>query len=694
MNKTYSSSPVTRYNLSRLAVAIKNAIPVLVLASLPVCAETTIPSQNSTYTLSGTGPFVMPAPNSINAPSGSGIVGDTSQDWQVTIDDGATVNGVGFGLNLSSATGGAVINLSGDVTTSGGGSGGGAAGVKLDNGGTLNISSTGSIDSNSDGIYLTRGGTINNSGSVSGGDGGTSVYLSSGTSTYVGDSTSSIGGGYGVIVDAGIATVSNAGSIDLLHNGIWFRDTASGTFTNQSGGIINSTSTSNYGIDISSSGAVSIFNAGTIAGNTGVVLSTAGHSLTNSGAITGNGGTAILLSGNNNSVTLNTGSEIAGVINATGTGNTLTLNGEGALGDNITGVASIISAADPALAWTLNGATMSTTGTTDQALLVQSGTLILNGALSHDGTGGGTTINPDAVLQLGNNTASGSVTGNIVNNGTLRFARTDDVTLDNLISGSGTVNQAGSGETTLSSANTYTGGSVVDAGTLNASNVEALGTGNVTINPDGTLAISFRGGIFDNAITNNGLLNMADTGNTLSGAITGTGENRISASNTSISGDNSGFSGLWNILSGGSMFAQTAQSLGSGAVQLAGVLNVVPVTGGFVFANPLSGAGLLKIAITGGNAFAFTSSVGNLFTGIMEMDPHRQQRLDRRHDYQRRGVTAWGRRHQRLAGRQRGEQRGDGDQPVRRRHPGGGNQRFRLRDPEQLRRRHHHPDGE
>ena len=270
MNKTYSSSPVTRYNLSRLAVAIKNAIPVLVLASLPVCAETTIPSQNSTYTLSGTEPFVMPAPNSINAPSGSGIVGDTSQDWQVTIDDGATVNGVGFGLNLSSATGGAIINLSGDVTTSGGGSGGGAAGVKLDNGGTLNISSTGSIDSNSDGIYLTRGGTINNSGSVSGGDGGTSVYLSSGNSTYVGDSTSSIGGGYGVIVDAGTATVSNAGTIDLLHNGIWFRDTASGTFTNQSGGIINSTSTSNYGIDISSSGAVSIINAGTIAGNTGL----------------------------------------------------------------------------------------------------------------------------------------------------------------------------------------------------------------------------------------------------------------------------------------------------------------------------------------------------------------------------------------------------------------------------------------
>lgn len=606
------------FHFSRLAIAIRNAIPALVLASLPVYADTIIDSQTSSYILSGPGPFVMPAPNDITVSSGSAISGDNSQNWLVTIDDGATVNGGSYGLNLGSASQGTVLNLSGDVTTTGGGSGGNAAGVKLNNGGTLNILSTGSIDSNSDGIFLTSGGTVNNSGVVSGADGGTSVYFSNGTGSYVGDSTSSIGGGYGIIVDSGTSTISNAGKIDLLHNGVWFRGSSSGSVDNQAGGIINSTSTSNYGIDISASGTVTISNEGSITGNTGILLGTSGHTLTNSGIIIGSGGTAISLTGNNNAVTLDTGSNITGNITATGTGNTLTLNGQGTLSSNVTGVQSITVAADVGQSWILSGSS-TTTGITNQALYVQSGTLILNGALDNGGTGGGTTINGDAVLQLGNNSASGSVTGNIVDNGTLRFSRTDDISFTNLISGSGRVNQAGSGQTTLTSANTYTGGTVVDAGTLNASDVDALGTGNVTINNAGTLDLSFTGDVFTNTITNNGVLDVVAADNSLDANISGTGENRVSALNTTFNGDNSGFTGLWNILGSGSMFAKTTQNLGEGAVQLAGILNVVPVTGGFLFSNALTGAGILKVELTSGNAFNFASSVGNLFTGTLEM---------------------------------------------------------------------------
>ncbi|QCD10430.1 autotransporter outer membrane beta-barrel domain-containing protein [Enterobacter cloacae] len=606
------------FHFSRLAIAIRNAIPALVLASLPVYADTIIDSQTSSYILSGPGPFVMPAPNDITVSSGSAISGDNSQNWLVTIDDGATVNGGSYGLNLGSASQGTVLNLSGDVTTTGGGSGGNAAGVKLNNGGTLNILSTGSIDSNSDGIFLTSGGTVNNSGVVSGADGGTSVYFSNGTGSYVGDSTSSIGGGYGIIVDSGTSTISNAGKIDLLHNGVWFRGSSSGSVDNQAGGIINSTSTSNYGIDISASGTVTISNEGSITGNTGILLGTSGHTLTNSGIIIGSGGTAISLTGNNNAVTLDTGSNITGNITATGTGNTLTLNGQGTLSSNVTGVQSITVAADVGQSWILSGSS-TTTGITNQALYVQSGTLILNGALDNGGTGGGTTINGDAVLQLGNNSASGSVTGNIVDNGTLRFSRSDDISFANFISGSGRVNQAGSGQTTLTSANTYTGGTVVDAGTLNASDVDALGTGNVTINNAGTLDLSFTGDVFTNTITNNGVLDVVAADNSLDANISGTGENRVSALNTTFNGDNSGFSGLWNILSSGSMFAKTTQNLGDGAVQLAGILNVVPVTGGFLFSNALTGAGILKVELTSGNAFNFASSVGNLFTGTLEM---------------------------------------------------------------------------
>lgn len=621
MNKAFSSE-IECYNLSRLAIAIKNAIPFLVLASLPVCADTTITSQTTPYTLSGTGPFVMPSPNSITVTSGTAISGDNTQDWQVTIDDGATVNGNAFGLNLGSASQGTVLNLSGDVTTTGSGSGGNAAGVKLSNGGTLNISSTGSVNSaSSDGIFLTSGGTVNNSGSVSGADGGTSVYFNAGTGSYVGDGTSSIGGGYGIIVDAGTTSVSNAGNIGMQHNGVWFRGSSSGTINNQAGGVISSASTSNYGIDISASGTVTITNAGTISGNTGIFITTAGHTLTNSGAITGTGGTAVSVSGNNNILTLNTGSAITGNIASTGTGNTLTLNGQGALSGNVTGVDSITSAADPGQSWTLNGATMSTTGTTAQALLVQSGTLILNGALTHDGAGGGTTINADAVLQLGNNSASGSVTGDIVDNGTLRFSRTDSTTFGGLISGSGLVNQAGSGETLLSSANTYTGGTTVDDGTLNASNFAALGSGDVDIASGGTLELSFNGDIFNNAIANSGVLNVTGSANTLAGAISGAGENRISASDTSVSADNSGFTGTWNILNTGSLNILASEELGAGTIQLNGLLNIVPATGGFTLANALAGAGTLTVALTSGNAFALANSVGTLFTGVLKMGP-------------------------------------------------------------------------
>lgn len=607
-----------QYPLSRLAVAVRHAIPFLVIAALPVSAATTINSQSTTYTLSGPGPFDMPSPNNITVTSGAAIDGDTTQDWQVTVEDGATVDGASYGLSLGSASGNTLLNLGGDVTTTGSGSGGNAAGVRLTHGGTLNILSTGSINSNSDGIFLTTGGTVNNSGSVSGADGGTSVYFSSGTGVYNGDSNSVIGGGYGIIVDAGTSTITNAGTIDLLHNGVWFRGSSSGSVDNQAGGIIHSTSTSNYGIEINASGVVTITNEGAITGNTGIILGTSGHTLTNSGAIIGTGGTAISLTGNNNTVTLDTGSDITGNIAATGTGNTLTLNGQGTLNSNITGVQSITAAADVGQSWLLNG-TSDTTGTTNQALHVQSGTLILNGALTNSGAGGGTTIDGDATLQLGNNSNFGSVTGNIVDNGTLRFSRTDDVSIGNAISGSGSVNQAGNGQTTLTTANTYSGGTVVDAGTLNAADHNALGSGNVTINSGGTLALSFNGDAFTNTITNNGVLDVIDADNTLVGNITGTGESRISALTTTIDGDNSGFSGLWNIVSAGSAFIHTAESLGAGTIQLAGVLNIVPATGGFLLSNALTGTGLLKIALTGGNAFDFTNTVGTLFTGTMAM---------------------------------------------------------------------------
>ena len=80
-------------------------------------------------------------------------------------------------------------------------------------------------------------------------------------------------------------------------------------------------------------------------------------------------------------------------------------------------------------------------------------TLILTGANSY---AGGTTIN-FGTLQLGNDGASGSIIGNVVNNGTLALDRSDTVTFGGMIAGSGGLNQIGSGTTVLTGANSYAG---------------------------------------------------------------------------------------------------------------------------------------------------------------------------------------------------------------------------------------------
>lgn len=90
------------------------------------------------------------------------------------------------------------------------------------------------------------------------------------------------------------------------------------------------------------------------------------------------------------------------------------------------------------------------------------GTTILTGTNSYTG---GTTIT-QGTLQLGAGGTSGSIVGNVTNNGTLAFNRSDLVTFAGIISGTGAVTQDGSGTTVLTAVNTYTGATNVTAGTL------------------------------------------------------------------------------------------------------------------------------------------------------------------------------------------------------------------------------------
>jgi autotransporter-associated beta strand protein len=116
--------------------------------------------------------------------------------------------------------------------------------------------------------------------------------------------------------------------------------------------------------------------------------------------------------------------------------------------------------------------------------LVQAGggTLVLTGSSTH--TGG--TVISGGTLQIGNGGTSGSIAGNITDNGTLAFNRGDSVTYAGAISGTGGVTKTGAGTLTLSGVNTYTGGTSVSSGTLTVTGSTASSA--VTVGASASLA--------------------------------------------------------------------------------------------------------------------------------------------------------------------------------------------------------------
>ena len=81
------------------------------------------------------------------------------------------------------------------------------------------------------------------------------------------------------------------------------------------------------------------------------------------------------------------------------------------------------------------------------------GTVVLTGTNTH--TGG--TVIASGTLQVGDGGVRGALAGDVIDDGALVFNRSDVITFDGDIGGTGAVIQAGSGSTILTGSNTYTG---------------------------------------------------------------------------------------------------------------------------------------------------------------------------------------------------------------------------------------------
>ena len=95
--------------------------------------------------------------------------------------------------------------------------------------------------------------------------------------------------------------------------------------------------------------------------------------------------------------------------------------------------------------------------------------------LSGDNTYTGETTITSGLLAIGAGGTSGSVAGNIVNNGALRFDRSDNLTFGGVISGSGALTKDGAGTLVLTGISPYSGSTFVEEGSLRVVGGGAVG---------------------------------------------------------------------------------------------------------------------------------------------------------------------------------------------------------------------------
>lgn len=255
------------------------------------------------------------------------------------------------------------------------------------------------------------------------------------------------------------------------------------------------------------------------------------------------------------------------------------------------------------------------------------GTLVLNGAMtSYGGTSlkGGTlvlgsaqalgwgSLSADAGTTLDNSVAMALSNGLWLAGG-LTIGGSNDLELAGYIGGDGSLIKRGSSGLTLSGYNYYTGGTMLDSGTLVLGNASALGTGTLTASNDTTLDTSIDMTLANNIRLDGGLTLAGSNSLELAGNISGSGSLvKEGSSGLTLSGNNT-FSGLLDIRSG-NLALTGANSLGNATLSIAEAASVS--LGGSTVLDVLSGSGDLALD-TGSRLEVGGSNTGSVYDGSL-----------------------------------------------------------------------------
>jgi fibronectin-binding autotransporter adhesin len=411
--------------------------------------------------------------------------------------------------------------------------------------------------------------TGNHNISISGVVQPTSITLDNDTTTYnITSSAGNIIGGNTSLTKNGVNVLTLSGGANTNTGAITFNE---GTVS--VGVLANGGSPSDIGA--SSNGAASVvFNGGTLQYTGPAVDIDRNFTLGSSGAIIDASGTGALRLTNTATAALG------------GSGpRTITLTGT--LPDTNTLAVAIVNSSGGATALTKSGP----------------GTWILTGSNTYSGL---TTIN-NGLLQVGDGGASGTVgTGGVENNHGLDFNRTGTVIVSGAITGTGAVTNDGPGTAILAGNNSYSGGTVINAGTIQIGNGGGTGTLNTgsRVIDNGTI-------IFNTT----GLVTISGFG----ADITGTGNVRVQAGKLKATGNNT-YTG-WTLIDPGATFqpsdgnAGTFAGLGSTITNNGTLFITRQDAAVFGITNNIVGSGKVVIDTPNANSGQVNLAGTNTYTG-------------------------------------------------------------------------------